>query len=172
MNECHKCPLNGSKSAECLKCFGGETYDYPHRRYIFETFNPPAPDTSGSEPVTECDADAEDRFRKGLYLIFDLQPMELLALQGIMRGRSIDATGKDLTELIERQHGLIAANPHGRVTRHHVFQLRKSMLKKLGEDFAAALLTRGQRKALETECEPPPDPLQERFCFVAEGGRG
>jgi len=48
MNECHRCMHNGKKSTECLKCFGGETYDYPFNRYIVESYDPPTNDTSGS----------------------------------------------------------------------------------------------------------------------------
>lgn len=162
--ECHRCPLNGTGSEECLKCHSDQPYHYPFGRYLNPTYDPPAPEKDACEPVTHCREDDEDRFRRGLYLIFDLLPMELLALQGIMRGRSIDETGKELTDLIERQHGLIAANPHGRVTRHHVFQLRRSMLRKLGENFSDALLTSGQKKVLDAS-EPPPDPLQGRFDF-------
>ena len=36
------------------------------------------------------------------------------------------------------------------MTRFHAFQLRKSMLKKLGDQYAPALLTLGQRKPLKT----------------------
>lgn len=49
MNECHKCQFNGKKSTECLKCFGGETYEYKYQKYIFSEYVPPAGDTSGSE---------------------------------------------------------------------------------------------------------------------------
>ena len=48
ISECHRCQFNGRKSAECLKCFGGETYDYPYGKYIAETYDPPADDTTGS----------------------------------------------------------------------------------------------------------------------------
>ena len=49
MMECHKCPFNGKKSAECLKCYGGETYEYKYTKYILDEYEPPSHDTSGSE---------------------------------------------------------------------------------------------------------------------------
>ncbi len=47
--ECHKCRFNGKKSTECLKCFGGETYEYKYQKYIFSEYVPPAISTEGSE---------------------------------------------------------------------------------------------------------------------------
>ena len=87
--------------------------------------------------------------RKALYSLFDLNPLELLTLRGIMRGKTLNGIGLDLTKLILEQSELINRNPSKRVTRHHVFQLRKSMLKKLGENFSNALMTSGQRKRLK-----------------------
>lgn len=99
--------------------------------------------------MTSFDSDVEDDFRKALYSLFDLNPLELLTLQGIMRGKTLNGIGLDLTKLILEQSELIGKNPNKRMTRHHVFQLRKSMLKKLGERFAPALLTAGQKKELK-----------------------
>jgi len=47
--ECHKCQHNGKKSPECLKCFGGESYEYPYQKYILDEYDPPAIPTEGSE---------------------------------------------------------------------------------------------------------------------------
>ncbi len=66
-----------------------------------------------------------------------------------MRNKTLNGIGLELTELITSQNRLIEKNPNKRMTRHHVFQLRKSMLKKLGERFAPALLTTGQKKELK-----------------------
>ena len=66
-----------------------------------------------------------------------------------MRNKTLNEIGLEMTELITNQNKLIQKNPNKRVTRHHVFQLRKSMLKKLGERFAPALLTTGQKKELK-----------------------
>jgi len=91
----------------------------------------------------------EDILRKALYTVFDLSPLELLTLQGIMRKKTLNEIGLEMTDLISRQSELMQKNPNRRVTRHHVFQLRKSMLKKLGEKFAPALLTTGQKRELK-----------------------
>lgn len=99
--------------------------------------------------MTRFDDEKEDFVRKALYAVFDLSPLELLTLQGIMRKKTLNEIGLDLTELITNQNKLIQKNPFNRVTRHHVFQLRKSMLKKLGDRFAPALLTQGQKKELK-----------------------
>lgn len=45
----------------------------------------PQPDTSCSERATNLSEEDEDKLRKAMYALFDLQPLELLVLQGIMR---------------------------------------------------------------------------------------
>ena len=99
--------------------------------------------------MTCFDDEKEDNLRKALYVLFDLSPLELLVFQGIMRNKTLNEIGLELTQLIANQNKLIQKNPNKRVTRHHIFQLRKSMLKKLGERFAPALLTQGQKKELK-----------------------
>ena len=66
-----------------------------------------------------------------------------------MNGKSLNEIGLELTRMFKTQTNLIERNPNERFTRHHVFQLRKSMAKKLGERFAPALLTTGQKKELK-----------------------
>lgn len=100
----------------------------------------PQLDTSTSQQVTRLSEDDEDTLRKALYALFDLQPLELLVLQGIMRKQTLQQMATSLTQLFK--------NNNKQCTRHHVFQLRKSILKKLPQ-FKDALLTEGQRKALQ-----------------------
>lgn len=57
-----------------------------------------------------------------------------------MRRKTLQEMADELTKLFRRNDK--------ECTRHHVFQLRKSMLKKVPE-FAPALLTEGQRKELK-----------------------
>lgn len=45
----------------------------------------PQLDTRGAGQVTHLSEEDEDRLRKALFSLFDLQPLELLVLQGIMR---------------------------------------------------------------------------------------
>ena len=40
----------------------------------------PQPDTSPSEQATDLPDEVEDKFRKALYDLFDLKPLELLVL--------------------------------------------------------------------------------------------
>lgn len=98
------------------------------------------PDTKGSEQVTHLSEDDEDKLRKAMFALFDLPPLELLVLQGIMRNQSLSDIGKSLTNLFKSNDK--------EQTRHHVFQLRKSILKKLPH-FGAVLLTHGQRRELK-----------------------
>lgn len=100
----------------------------------------PQPDTSTSEKATDLPEDVEDTLRKGLCILFDLKPLELLVLQGIMHRQSLQQIATDLTNLFKANNK--------ECTRHHVFQLRKAMLNKLPE-FKDVLLTEGQRKELK-----------------------
>ena len=84
--------------------------------------------------------EAEDAFRKALYDLFDLQPLELLVLQGIMRRMTLQEIATSLTRLFKTNDKTC--------TRHHVFQLRKSMMNKMPQ-LTDALLTEGQRKELK-----------------------
>lgn len=100
----------------------------------------PQPDRKGSEKVTPFSDEHEDKLRKALYDIFDLTPLELLILQGIMNQKSLSDIAKELEALFKANNK--------EQTRFHVFQLRRSILKKLPK-FAQALLTNGQRKTLK-----------------------
>lgn len=90
--------------------------------------------------MTDFPDEVEDKFRKGLYDIFDLKPLELLVLQGIMRRKTLQDIADELTDLFERNNKSC--------TRFHVFQLRKSMMNKMPQ-LKDALLTEGQRKELK-----------------------
>ena len=82
--------------------------------------------------------DAEDMLRKFFYTLFDLQPLEILCLKAIMNRQSLIDWSEDVSKILKKP-----------MTRFHAFQLRKSMLKKLGDGYAPALLTKGQRKPLK-----------------------
>lgn len=143
--ECHKC-----KNKDCLNCKADEQYSFRYQHYILEGYNPQQPDTSGSQQVTDLSDETEDKFRKFLYDLFDLSDLELLMLKAIMNGKTLQQFADDMTLTLERQHKMMTKNAEQKFSRHHAFQLRKSMLKKLGDRFAAALLTMGQRKKLKT----------------------
>lgn len=100
----------------------------------------PQPDTCNDERATHLSEEDEDKLRKAMFALFDLQPLELLVLQGIMRRQTLQQMATSLTSLFK--------NNDKECTRHHVFQLRKSILNKLPE-FKDALLTEGQRKELK-----------------------
>ena len=135
---CYSC-----KNKDCLNCKNSkETYSYPFNQYILDGFNPPQPDTSGSDKCTSLPEDDEDRFRKFLYVLFDLSYNEICVLKGIMNGKDITSIAKDIE---------LNAKKNQTVSRHKVFQERKAILKKLGDQFAAALLTNGQRRRLKGE---------------------
>jgi len=84
--------------------------------------------------------DVEDKFRKALFDLFDLQPLELLVLQGIMRRMTLQEIATSLTKLFKVNNK--------ECSRHHVFQLRKSMMNKMPQ-LKDALLTEGQRRELK-----------------------
>ena len=140
MTYCNRCPFNGTGSEHCIHCRQEEQYSYKFNKYILPTYNPPQPDTSGSEKCTPLSEDAEDQLRKFLYVLFDLTYNEICVLKGIMTGKSLTAIAKDI------QANALANRT---VSRHKVFQERKSMLKKLGDTFAPALMTSGQRRKLK-----------------------
>lgn len=136
--QCHTCPYDGKKSAKCHNCPTAEQYSYKHNLYILDEYDPIQPDTSGSAPVTTLSEEAEDTLRKFFYTLFDLQPLELLCLKAIMNGQSLVDWSEDISKILKKP-----------MTRFHAFQLRKSMLKKLGDKYAPALITKGQRKPLK-----------------------
>lgn len=84
--------------------------------------------------------EVEDKLRRALFDLFDLQPLELLVLQGIMRRMTLQEIATSLTSLFKVNNK--------ECTRHHVFQLRKSMMNKMPQ-LKDALLTEGQRKVLK-----------------------
>lgn len=49
----------------------------------------PQPEASEDERATHLSEEDEDKLRKALYALFDLQPLELLVLQGIMRRQTL-----------------------------------------------------------------------------------
>lgn len=57
--------------------------------------------------------DIEDKLRKALYDLFDLQPLELLVLQGIMQKKTLQQIATDLTKVFKANNK--------ECTRHHVF---------------------------------------------------
>lgn len=98
------------------------------------------PEPEESVQVTNLSEEDEDRLRKAMFALFDLQPLELLVLQGIMQRQTLQQIATNLTQVFKTNNK--------DCTRHHVFQLRKSILKKL-PDFKDALTTEGQRKVLK-----------------------
>lgn len=140
MKECHKCPYNGKNDNHCLSCCGDETYDYKYQHYILDTYDPVQPDTSGSEQVTNFDDDLEDKLRKILTIIRDLTPNELLLIQSICKGENLTEYGQKVEQIAKKNQTF---------SRFRAFQTRKSIIRKLGEQFSAALLTRGQKKVLK-----------------------
>ena len=100
----------------------------------------PQPETCTTERTTHLSEDDEDKLRKAMFALFDLKPLELLVLQGIMRQQTLQEIATSLTELFK--------NNNKECTRHHVFQLRKAILNKLPQ-FGDALLTEGQRRELK-----------------------
>ena len=90
---CHKCPY--ANTAQCLTCKKGDT-DHSKRLYILEGYDPPQPDTRGAEPCTNLPEHAEDKFRKFLYDLFDLDFSELLLLKSIMNKRSLVEHSRDV----------------------------------------------------------------------------
>lgn len=142
MNLCHKCPYNGKNDTHCISCCGDETYDYKYQKYILDTYDPVQPDNSGSDQVTTLDEEIEDKLRKILTIIRDLTPNELLLIQSICKG-------ENLTEYAEKMEEISKKNQT--FSRFRAFQTRKAIIKKFGEQFAQALITRGQKKPLKTK---------------------
>lgn len=140
---CHKCPHDGMKSAACLSCTSAESYDYSHGLHVADGYDAPQAPTVGSAPITAFGEDVEDGLRRFLFDLFDLAPLELLLMRAIMRGKS-------LTDFARETAAFASAASARPMTRHHAFQLRKSMLAKLGGRFSAALLTNGQKRSLKS----------------------
>lgn len=156
---CHKCPHDGKKSAACLSCASAESYDYGHSPHVADGYDAPQVPTEGSGPVTAFGEDVEDGLRRFLFDLFDLAPLELLLLRSIMRGKSLADFARETAAFVRAA----SARP---MTRHHAFQLRKSMLAKFGGRFAAALLTKGQKRPLKS---PPSLRRETGAAAVASG---
>ena len=142
MKECHKCPLNGKGNEQCIQCCSEdvEQYNYKYSHYILDCYD--APEQPKQEPMkaTPFTEETEDCLRKALYDIFDLSPLELLTLQGIMHNKTIQQIADELTALFQKNNK--------QQTRHHIFQLRKAIIGKM-PNLKSALITMGQRKELK-----------------------
>lgn len=96
---CTQCEHNGKCSSACLNCQQSEQYSYKYQQYLIDGYDPEQPNTDCSEQVTDLNEDAEDRFRKALYELFDLNPLELLLLQSIMHGKSLTEYANDMNNM-------------------------------------------------------------------------
>jgi len=75
-----------------------------------------------------------------LIALFDLQPLEILMLQAIMRNKSLTEYARDIDRMVAKLSS-------GGMTRFHAYQIRKAILRKLPQ-MELALLTNGQRRRL------------------------
>lgn len=147
--ECHKCPFHNTGSEECMQCQCKEEYSYPYGKYLIDGVQFQAPDTSGSDPVTNLPEEVEDKLRKFLCVLFDLSPNELLCLQAIMKNLTLSEFAREMEK---------SAKSNKSFSRFRAFQTRKSLLTKLGgDDFKIALTTIGQRKPLKEKDEKGED---------------
>lgn len=82
MTVCTRCRFNNLSSDCCISCVatGYDDFRFDHSHYLYDGYNPPQPDTSGSEQCTHLSEEDEDTLRKALYSLFDLKPLELLCL--------------------------------------------------------------------------------------------
>ena len=121
---CHKCKHNGMKSEACLSCTFEEEYSYPNQKYIFDGFDFEQPETNFTEEnkATHLSEEDEDKLRKALYELFRLNPLELLMVQAIMQGKSLTEYAESIEHLSKKNQTC---------SRHHAFQIRKAILKKL-----------------------------------------
>lgn len=136
---CHKCPNKGTD--KCLTCKKVDE-DTKHKQYVLDGYEPPQPDTSGSEQVTNLPDETEDKMRKFLFTLFDLDWNELMLLKSVMNQMTLTEFGAQMEKL---------SKDNWNFSRFRAFQTRKRLLKKLGDNFAQALLTIGQRKPLKKE---------------------
>lgn len=139
--ECHKCIYDGQGSDACLSCVA-KGCRLSIVKQMPTTYND-ADDDEEPMTATSLPLDVEDRFRVALCELFQLKPLELLCLQGIMQQ-------KTLTDIAEQLTSVFKKFGCKKFTRHHMFQLRKSMLSKI-PTLKTALLTAGQHKELRDE---------------------
>lgn len=102
----------------------------------------PQPDTKGSEQVTSLPDEVEDKMRKFLFDLFDLDWNELMLLKATMNQLTLTEFGQAMEKL---------SKDNWSFSRFRAFQTRKRLLRKLGDNFAGALLTMGQKKPLKKE---------------------
>ena len=92
--------------------------------------------------MTSLPDEVEDTLRKFLFDLFDLDWNELMMLKATMNRMTLTEFGGEMERL---------AKDNRSFTRFRAFQTRKRLLRKLGDGFAGALLTTGQRKELKKE---------------------
>lgn len=73
----------------------------------------PQPEQEESVQVTNLSEEDEDKLRKAIFALFDLQPLELLVLQGIMQQKSLQEIATSMTKVLR--------DNNKECTRHHVF---------------------------------------------------
>ena len=102
--------------------------DFTHENYLFDGYDPPEPQPQEKMTVSDLPQDEEDRLRQLLCLIFDLQPLELLLLRAIMKGKGLQEFADEMTEFLTKQTAQMQKNQEGRFTRHFAFKIRQHIL--------------------------------------------
>ena len=134
--ECHKCIHDGKRSPACLTCTAKGT------RLSVVKRMPTQYEDAEPTYATSLPPEIEDKLRIAICELFQLKPLELLCLQGIMQQKTLIEIAQMLTTTFKK-FGC------KEFTRQHVFQLRKSMLEKM-PTLKDALLTAGQHKELNS----------------------
>lgn len=139
---CYNCPYDGKHNDICLSCKIPDEYSFAKSPHLFDYVQPTHDDGEQKQSdyatrpiVSNMNLDMEQKFKDALYGIFDLSYLEILMLKAIMNQKTLEDFAKDMSKLFVKQSSLIEHNQYKRFTRHHAFQLRKSMLKKLPDSF-------------------------------------
>ena len=122
--ECHKCVHDGKKSKACLKCRAKGTMLGVVRRGPAGYEGTEFLEDRQSRSATSLPPDVEDRFRTALCELFQLRPLELLVLQGIMQRKTLTEIAASLTQTFKKYGGK-------GFTRFYVKEVRKAMATKM-----------------------------------------
>ncbi len=91
----------------------------------YSTDNIPQPETTPSGQVTNLPDEYEDIYRKSIYDIFDLQPLQLLLLQAMLHHKTLTEFANELNAIVSDIY-----NRKDKMTRFSAYYLKKTIAAK------------------------------------------
>lgn len=101
---CHNCPdrSNPDRLEKCLKCNRADDMSYHGTTVHLNGKEVAAPPPTQPRQVTNLPPDVEDKLREAMCSLFDLDPIELLLVQHLIRGGKLSTFADRLVKVTNR----------------------------------------------------------------------